>query len=554
MFVKKAIFIASLFLLLLPPIVHFIVVYQWAVNIPFYDDFEWGVGFLKEFTNEQSLWEKIKLLFAQHNQHRIIWLRLCIIGIYKVQGFLDFRTLVIIGNLSFFGLTAILFFAFRRLKTSLIYSIPLFFILHQLMSFNNIIVSYGVPNMSVIFFAILSFYLVLFKSPRYLIWGIWAGFIASFSNGSGVLVMPLLSIFSFFILTRKQLTIVLAATIVTIAIFFWGYHTDTKEIVVSGESFVYFFEFMGAYIPKIKNIGVKIAFLLAFLVLLFAGIRKVNSKTSNIDKPLLAFLLSSVLFLGGAGLMATLFRLIHKMDIPNWYFIYSSTFVAILYISFFALFQNKNLKIGFFAFGFFLSTWVFYKSLNRDLVLMKGIVSSLEADAANYKRNGNWAFLPGRMGVKMLSRWENDYKDQYEKGNVRLHHNVLDDIDLDTHAQTIRAEVEVDSSNANHFSVIHVPTSENLLNLTNGRRQFGFLERSDDKKRFFVGVYNWQNSPRQIINTQSLFNERGSFVISKKTLSSHIPAGTYFPGFVFISDSDKVVQKWAKDHIKIENW
>lgn len=551
---KCSIKIISIILLAVPIVFHLFIVSTWAVNAPFYDDFEWGVVFLEKYLQANTFGDRLSLIFSQHNQHRVIWLRLSIISLHEIFGYLDFKYLVWIGNLSFFGLTTVLLFAFQKTNAKLIYALPLVFILHQFQSVHNIIVSYGVPNMSVIFFAVLSFFLVLCKNSKYLYWGLLAGFVASFSNGSGILVMPLMSIFAFSFLAKKHYYPVLITSTITLGIYFYGYQTNYSEITISLESLNYLFEFMAAYLPGSSSWLVKGSLFVVFVYLIYEGAQQMKYK--NIDGKkihLLSFLLCTSLFLGGAGLMATLFRLIHKLAIPNWYYIYSITFIAVVYLGVLTIFDKKKQRIFTFLFFLVLTSVVYFQSLNNDLVKMKGIASSLQADAANYKKNGSWAFLPGRMGKQTLNHWQNTYRELYKSKDVRLGQNVLDNITVDTHNKSLSTEIKVDSLPDHYFNITYIPSEFNNEMLS-AKERYGFLKKDDDKKKYIIGVFNWPNTTFQTLKNRSFFNDNGSFIVEKKTLEEHIPAGRYYPGFVFIDKEGQVKQMWSKNQIEIKNW
>jgi hypothetical protein len=551
---KHIIKTSTLILLALPILLHLFIVNRWAVNVPFYDDFEWAIVFLDEYLKANSIWERISLIFSQHNQHRIIWLRLSVVWIHKILGYLDFKYLVYIGNLSFFGLTTVFLFAFQKTKTRLFYALPLVLILHQFKSVHNIIISYGVPNMSVIFFAILAFFLVQCKKSKYLYLGLLAGFIATFCNGSGIIVMPLISIFAFITIEKKRYIPVLIMTGITLIIFFSGYETDYKEITFSFASVDYLFEFMGSYLPKISSWYVKGLLFVIFAFLVYYGFSKVR-KNALEDRRirLLAFLFCTSLFLGGAGLMATLFRVIHNLEIPDWYYIYSTTFIATLYLAMLTLFDKEKQRLAAFLVFFSVSSLVYFKSLGQDLVKMKGIVSYLEADAANYKRNGSWAFLPERMGREMLNDWQSTYTKLYQSKDVKLDPSYIDQISIDTHHQSMSNQISIDTSHAHHFNIKYTPLEFNKEMLSSKKR-FGFLERDDGKKQYIIGVYNWPNSTYQTIKNQSFFNGNSTFIVSKKAMSENIAEGKYYPGFVFVSNDGTVKQIWSTEQIEIENW
>ena len=68
----------------LPVIALFATIIHFGVNIPYQDDYNAVFDFLNRFTSTADLQEKARLLFDNHNEHRIAFARVIIYGCYRV--------------------------------------------------------------------------------------------------------------------------------------------------------------------------------------------------------------------------------------------------------------------------------------------------------------------------------------------------------------------------------------------------------------------------------------------------------------------------------------
>lgn len=68
-------------------------------NIPLWDDYDTVLGFLSNWQNQGSIHDKLRLLVAQHNVHRMVFSNLVTIIYYLLTGTVNFFYLTIIGNI-----------------------------------------------------------------------------------------------------------------------------------------------------------------------------------------------------------------------------------------------------------------------------------------------------------------------------------------------------------------------------------------------------------------------------------------------------------------------
>lgn len=517
-----------------PLVLHAWAVLKYAVNVPYYDDFEWAIQFLKDFLDVESFKDGVELLFSQHNQHRIVWLRLCVLGIHAVLGYLDFRVLVILGNLQFFAFTGVFLAIFFKSKLPIWYLIPLGFILHGFFSIHNIAVSYGVPNMSVLFFSVWSFYLIFLASKKWFFFGLLIGFLATFTNGNGILTMPLLFLCSLLVFRDFRSYMLLATAISALLLYFFNYQTDYSEIQLSSRTIPYFIEFMTVYFPGYQHALLKIVLVAFFFYLVW------KVWESSWERELKVFFLVSVLFLFGAGALATLFRLIHNLHIPDWYAIYSIAFVALLYLAYIKLHPKPVLLPLLFSFA---CLFFWYNSLQKGLNTQQYLSENLVADLSNFKRNGHFAHLPGRMGEKRHAEWEKNFQELLASGDLKLSKNL---IEVKTRGRESDL-IEIKESHS-YFEISYTPESEKTPKY---RKIYGIVRR--DNSLYLSGCYHWNQKLSDALFLQSWFSENSLFLLPKTPFVNQFPKGEYKVGFLFCGEGDSQELLWCPERIFLEN-
>ena len=128
--------ILATFLILFPVIVFYLVFQKYAVNIPHWDDFAIR-NTLAQMLETDSFSEKLKLLFSQHNEHRILLTRLSAWFVYLLQGTLNLKSLMFIGFLALVGLLVIFFQVSKKYKSPLLAFVPVSFILFNIGLFDG---------------------------------------------------------------------------------------------------------------------------------------------------------------------------------------------------------------------------------------------------------------------------------------------------------------------------------------------------------------------------------------------------------------------------------
>lgn len=176
------------------PVVIFALIWSYyAVNIPKWDDHALR-HFLYLFDQETTLSGKIYQVFKQHNEHRIVYDRLITLLDYHLFGELNFRHLMVAGNLSLVGLLAV-FVAVLRWEIGtvsrqpVLYAVPVAGLLFNLSQWENMFWGMAaLQNFSVVLWVLISFYWLTYTNRRGL--ALIAAVLATLTSGNGLLVWP----------------------------------------------------------------------------------------------------------------------------------------------------------------------------------------------------------------------------------------------------------------------------------------------------------------------------------------------------------------------------
>ena len=224
-------------LLALPLLVFWWTWQHYAVNIPKWDDHALR-AFLYYAGQEPTFWGKLQWLFKQHNEHRIVYDRLITALDYGLFGKLNYRHLMVVGNLSLVGLLAVFMGVLRRKdglvwhRLPVLYAVPVALLLVNLSQWENMFWGMAsLQNFSVVLWVLAAFYLLTYTNRRGL--ALLMAVLATLTSGNGLLVWPL----GFLLLLLdptvrsvtpkpKKLRPLLGwsvAALVVIGLYFWGF-------------------------------------------------------------------------------------------------------------------------------------------------------------------------------------------------------------------------------------------------------------------------------------------------------------------------------------------
>ncbi len=255
-------------------------VVKYNVNIPCSDDFGVALQFLNNFTSENSLLDKVGLLFNQHVDHRVMFPRLVVLLDFFFQGHVNFLSIVIIGNLGLVWIAVLLFVSPPKQPAKILLFCPVVLLLFQLQHWENT----GFPTASiqsfyVIFFVLASLYLLSVEAKWALALACATFFLAIFTSGNGMFcILP----GAFILINQKRykaLGVWIFIFVCSASFYFYSYqHQNTKiiELLLEKplEMIITFFVAIGGFINFSKawepiGIGYPLSIMFGLIVTLF---------------------------------------------------------------------------------------------------------------------------------------------------------------------------------------------------------------------------------------------------------------------------------------------
>lgn len=175
----------------LPVLVHVWMVYRFATNMPYLDDYTFIVDALNLKTAHLTAGQLLTTLFYPHGEHVIVFARLTALMDYVLEGQLNFRTLFFVGNATLLGTAWLLYRIARQGGLSVVQTLPIFYLLFQPQYYENTMTwaICSLQHIPALFFAFGAFYLLAQSSGRSFLLSLPLAFLATFSNGNGLAVL-----------------------------------------------------------------------------------------------------------------------------------------------------------------------------------------------------------------------------------------------------------------------------------------------------------------------------------------------------------------------------
>ncbi len=316
--------------LLLPAFILFRTVITYSVNIPMLDDYDAILDFLSHFKTATTQ-ERLSLLFAQHNEHRIVTSRILYLAYYTLAGNVNFETLLLINNLLLIPTFFIGTYFIKKFIPNHWY-IPAFIFSLCLFDVSNYENSYfvmaGIQNYGVYMWFMLSLYFYSLQGNKHLWLPVLLQVLCIFSSGNGMI--GALALTGYNILNgNKTKAIVAASTFILFSsLYFIGYEQPpTSHGIAATEDIIPFFlHEVGARFGYEQGILAG-ALILALLLVTFPATKKLKLHANA--APLCAMLSFALLSLAAAAL----YRATNKMtdSYASRYFIHSGMITAILF-------------------------------------------------------------------------------------------------------------------------------------------------------------------------------------------------------------------------------
>ena len=120
---------------------HFWYVNSHAINIPHQDDIYDFIEFVSLVENADNTSDAFSILFSQYNDHRTSATRALVLGIYLIEGELDFHTLTLAANLGLWLILLLFYLTVRKEKYRWVYLLISALLLLNLRTYEIVIFS-----------------------------------------------------------------------------------------------------------------------------------------------------------------------------------------------------------------------------------------------------------------------------------------------------------------------------------------------------------------------------------------------------------------------------
>ena len=220
--------------IILPVIIFYWVFFKFTVNAPINDDYQAILDFINKIISTDSYTEKIKLIFSQHNEHRIVYDRIWTIISYKLQRNVDFNFLSFIGNLSLLGIAIILFKRFVLLQKHVLLFFPITIFIFNLSLWENVTFAMAtLSNFTVYLFIFISLSFITSntldkKINIYL--SILFFFLATLTQGGGLFLLPVSLLILLYKKEYYNFLIYVAFSVILLVMYFYDYQKPSQNL------------------------------------------------------------------------------------------------------------------------------------------------------------------------------------------------------------------------------------------------------------------------------------------------------------------------------------
>ena len=349
---------------MLPTFYYFYVLTTYWYNFPFYDDYNVELKFLLDYQSANTSFEKLKLIFAQHNEHRVATIRLLTLLDFNLRGHLNFLDLILIGNLSLVVVAWVLIThnsklinQDSRLKTH--YPLLTTLLIFSFQSWDNQFWALAsVQNFGIYALATLAIhFLVRHKLLFYLFFSL----LAIATSGSGIVIVPV--VLGYLVLEKRWKKLAISSVVlgISLLLYFYQFQPSKQGIsilnrILDGQIFeiiAFFFGFLGSnfYHPSVSFLA-PIAGFTGFIWVIYLTIKKYYNSNPTIYLILIFLVITAGLAALGRSEKGI------ESAFPSRYRISSSIFITTCLISMLEIIPQRFKK---WAFGIsFVITFTLY--------------------------------------------------------------------------------------------------------------------------------------------------------------------------------------------------
>jgi len=343
---KGALRLLLILIILIPVAIYFMAWDYYAINIPKWDDHPLK-GFIVNFASADNWKDKISILYKQHNEHRIALTRLVSWIDFSIFGTLNYRHLMLVGNMLLLGIIPLWYVLLKNNKKPLFALIPVPFILLTLGMWENMYWGMAsIQNFGVVMLTVWTIYLCVNPKNGLFALSIPLALLTVSTSPNGFFVFPIGALLIFLTGNRKRLALFVITGAAAIFLYFSSYtrvqsNPETKASIL--QIIKGYMAFLGSFaesFPVADNF--RICFLLGIVLFLVAVsivsttlFRIIRNKYPvKFEKITDLFCLGTLLFILGTALIVTYSRAGFGIEglITSKYKIYSVLLLIVAYL------------------------------------------------------------------------------------------------------------------------------------------------------------------------------------------------------------------------------
>ena len=353
--------IFSWFVVLLPPALYFYFVYSYSLNLPFADDFT-NLSQAIRFFQSANFNEAFSSLFALGNGHRTAFTRFIYILSHALFGEIDFRILILIGNIPLVVLLYLFFNLLKVPRSNLLYFIPISTLLFQLQFWKNMTwAASSIQHQYILLFTGLTFYFLSKKSNPGFYTAFFFAIVSVFTLASGWVTI-FLGWLILLIHKRYQQSSIWAVGALLLGFFYFKNFHSTTNIFAGIQSFdgfknflMFYSAFLGSALSPVNiyiaaGFGIILSFYLCYL-----------TWDKYFERNITVFMFMVYIFLNAIIVaMARSDLGVENVFAPR-YKVVSVTLIILVYMSLAERFSSSINKFrGFVAIGILISAFIYF--------------------------------------------------------------------------------------------------------------------------------------------------------------------------------------------------
>jgi hypothetical protein len=387
--------------ILLPLSIYFYFVYFYSLNLPFADDFT-NLSQAISIFQSTNFNEAFSIVFVLENGHRIAFTRLIYILSHALSGEIDFKILILIGNISLVVLLCLFFNVLKVPRSNLLYFIPISILLFQLQFWKNMTwAASSIQHQYILLFTGLTFYFLSKKSNPSSYTAFFFAIVSIFTHAGGWVTIFLGWLILLIHKKYRQSSIWAVSSLLLGFFYFKNFHSTTNIFygIQSFEGFKNFLMFYSAFLGSALSplniyiavgFGIILSFYLCYLTC-----------DKYFERNITVFMFMVYIFLN--AIMVAMARSdlgVENVFAPR-YKVVSVTLIILVYMSLAERFSSSINKFrGFVAIGILISAFIYFITFKPGKINLETKNKSLRWLTNQWvNTNHGFFYTPGSPGV-----------------------------------------------------------------------------------------------------------------------------------------------------------